>query len=93
MEDKNPENSWGWTPCHQAARSGSLKILKLILDNVTDKDHPLTKGPNVGVTPLHIAAKTGEVDTCKLIMKYVRYKNPQKEDGVTPLHSAAFLDI
>ena len=63
--------------------------VKLILDNVANKNHPMTKGPNIGVTPLHIAAETGDVDTCRLIMKYVRNKNPPKADGVTPLHSAA----
>ena len=91
LEDMNPENSWGWTPCHQAALSGSLKILKSIMDNVRNKNHPITKGRNVGVTPLHIAAETGEVDTCRLIMKYVRNKNPPDVDGITPLHTAAFF--
>ena len=28
---------------------------------------------------------------CRLILKYVIEKNPQKEDGVTPLHMAAYF--
>ena len=43
-EVKNPEHSWGWTPCHQAAFNGNLKVLKVILDNLTDKNPPLTNG-------------------------------------------------
>ena len=87
---KHPENSWGWSPCHQAALNGNLKVLKQILDNLTDKNPPLTNGPRIGFTPLHFAAEKGHVDACRLIMKCVKNKNPPNAEGVTPLHMAAF---
>ena len=36
--DKNPEDIWGNTPLHFAARQGHFKICKYILQNVVDKD-------------------------------------------------------
>ena len=89
--DKMPENIWGWTPCHEAAYLGNLKVLELMLENLVDKNPPTTKGRNIGVTPLHLAAQEGHVNVCRFILKYVKEKNPSKEDGVTPLHSAAYF--
>ena len=90
MEDKMPENIWGWTPCHLAAVKGNLKVFELIIEHLMNKNPPTTKGRNIGVAPLHLAAQEGHVSLCRLILKFAIEKNPQKEDGITPLHTAAY---
>ena len=38
---------------------------------------------------LHLAAENGHLEVCKLIIDKVNDKNPENEDGQTPLHEAA----
>ena len=32
----------------------------------------------------------GHLDVCELIVKYASNKNPRRNDGITPLHNAAY---
>ena len=42
----------------------------------------------IGKTPLHEAASNGRLEVCRLIIDSVRDKNPERDDGVTPLDLA-----
>ena len=41
IEDKNPPDSIGWTPFHEAAENGRLEVCQLIINNIEDKNPPL----------------------------------------------------
>ena len=43
-DENMPENFLGWTPCHQAAYSGNLKLFQFILKNHKDKNPPSNTG-------------------------------------------------
>ena len=51
VQNKNPANSIGHTPLHEAAYFGRFDICKLIIDNVDNK-HPID---NLGKTPKNLA--------------------------------------
>ena len=73
------------TPLHEAAKCGRLRICRLIIENIHDKNP-------VGVygwTPLHHASEAGHLEVCQLILENVTVKNPPSQNGETPLHLAA----
>ena len=84
-KQKEKKGPIGRTPLHKAAWEGKLSELKLIMDNVEDKNPK----DNIGQTPLHLAAWEGHLSVCQLIINNVEDKNPKDKDGVTPLHIAA----
>ena len=63
--DKNPQDSNGLTPLHQAAAQGHYHICQWILHNVKN-NHPRDK--IFDETPLECAAENGHVAICELIM-------------------------
>ena len=67
IQDKNPTNDWGNTPLHNAATNGSIKICKLIMDNVQDKNPTGSKN----MTPLHWAAGRGQTKTCEFFLQNI----------------------
>ena len=38
VSDKNPSENNGWTPLHWAARMGHIKVIKAILNQVSNKN-------------------------------------------------------
>ena len=69
------------TPLHSAAQCGYVKVCRLIMETLVDKN----PGNNDGVTPLHSAAHCGHLDVCKLICKNIAEKNPIDNFGQTPI--------
>ena len=65
FEDKNPQDSKGLTPLHQAAAKGHYHICQWILNNVKN-NHP--RDNIFDETPLEKAASNGHVAICQLIM-------------------------
>ena len=80
-ENKNPANSWGWTPFHQAAVQGCIDICRLIMHNVIGDKNPPDKH---GATPLHWAVKNGHLDICQMIIANVDNKNPGDKEARHP---------
>ena len=69
--DKNPQNHYGQTPLHFAAKAGQLEICRLIIDSVADKNPGYVNGQTPYWTPLHEAAKSGHLEVCKLILENI----------------------
>ena len=95
LKNKNPGtisrlNENGMTPLHYAAFNGHLRVCKLIIENVSDKNPSSVNSD--GNTPLHWAAFSGRVKICQLIMQQVSDKNPANTSQCgefTPFHLAA----
>ena len=86
--DTTPEDFYGSTPLHVAAKSGNFEVFKFIFDNNRDKNPRSERiGPNKesnGWTPLHFAASQGHLEICKLILKHIKNKNPKNGFQQTP---------
>ena len=76
----NPSLYNGSTPLRIAALRGHLKICKLIIDGLQNKNPENI----INMTPLHFAAKYGHMDVCELILENVQNKTPETQDGTTP---------
>ena len=83
--NEDSKNNLGYTPFHSAAYNNRLKLCKVIIEKVEDKN----PGSYGGETPLHQAASKGHLRVCQLIMGKLQNKNPESKTGVTPLHKAA----
>ena len=68
-----------------AAHHGQLQMFKVISQDMTDKNPPMTDG----WTPLHSVAQRGHLQICQFIMEHVENKSPRCNNGVTPLYMAA----
>ena len=75
----------GYTPLHEAASSGHLNVLELLLQHGSDVNC-LT---NTGCTPLHLAAINGHLNSLKLLLHCGSFVNFRTNSGHTPLHLAA----
>ena len=74
------------TNLHEAAKSGQLEVVKLLIQigaNVNAMD-------SKGRTPLHSAAINGNLDIVKLLLKNGAKKNVEDEDDETPLSWAKY---
>lgn len=78
-------DSHGWTPLHEAIKSGRLDIVKKMLPNVTNYN----MGDNEGRTYLHTAAYNGHLELVRLLLQYPVDINIRDKSGRTPLHHAA----
>ena len=87
-EDKNPIliKHRNWSLFHDLAKKGCLKMCRLMVKKVKDKN-PLDID---GQTPYHIIASTGDVKLCQSLMEDLKDKNPKDYSGQTPLHRAAW---
>ena len=65
--DKNPEDTDGYTPLQSAAENGHFELCRLIMDDIEDI-FPKTKDE---ATPLHLATRGGHIAVKDLILKYV----------------------
>ena len=86
INDKNPQDYYGETPFHYAAKYGHLGICEYVIDKIDWKNPTDYKG----LTPLHNAAERGHLSVCQLILDRVETKNPNSANNMwTPLHFAA----
>ena len=86
IENKNPQDYYGETPFHYAAKYGHLGICEYIIDKIDEKNPHDYKG----LTPLHNAAERGHLPVCQLIIGNVENINPSgTSNSWTPLHFAA----
>lgn len=89
----NEHDSLGGTPLHDAAWSGDIGILTLLLDRKADVN---AKHREAGSTPLHYAIITNHRDAVELLISRGADVNAAPASGSTPLHLAAnrgYLDI
>ena len=87
--DRNPLDSWGYTPLYYATLGDNAAVWELFTSNLEDKNPE----NSWGWTPCHQAAANGNLKILKLILDNVVNKNhPMTKGpnvGVTPLHIAA----
>ena len=87
LEDRNPQDNFGWTPLHIASRFGHFKVFKLLFKNIEGEKNP---EDYQGWTPLHCASKYGHFRIFKLLFNNIEgEKNPNDHRGWTPLHLAS----
>ena len=70
LVNKNPRNSRGTTPLHEAAAFGYLDLVEEIFESVTNKNPKDNKGD----TPLHVAAKAGDFQVFIYLTDNIREK-------------------
>ena len=80
IEDKNPEDRFGRTALHIAAREGHLTVCKILLEVAKNK----SPKDNNGRVPLHMAAREGHLPVCQLLLDAAEDKNPKDDKDVTP---------
>ncbi|KAJ2982973.1 hypothetical protein NQ176_g1030 [Zarea fungicola] len=80
-------NSYGYTPLHQAVRSGQLELTNLLLE----RGCHTSMADLSGQTPLHMAAVEGDVEILKALLRYGA--DPTCADGIgwTPLAVASHV--
>ena len=83
VENNSDQISWDnssvTTILIEAAFQGHIKIYKMIMAKVADKN-PATHG----YTPLHMAARMGHLEMCRVILENVNDKSPVDRNGQTP---------
>ncbi|EJF64724.1 ankyrin, partial [Dichomitus squalens LYAD-421 SS1] len=75
----------GRTPLHWAASSGSVDIVRFLIDQKAD----VNRGDSGGWTPLHIASSGGFDDVVRELLGAGAEVNRTNDKGITPLHYAA----
>ncbi len=78
----------GGLPLGHAAKSGSIPILNLLLENGAD---PSALDPNNGSTALHAAINSGKDNSAKILVEKMKDISVQDKNGNSPLHRAVFL--
>ncbi|PFH45588.1 hypothetical protein AMATHDRAFT_8954 [Amanita thiersii Skay4041] len=71
----------GRTPLHWAASSGSIEMMRLLIDQNAEVDKP----DNSRWTPLHIAASAGREDVVRELIGAGADINRKNDKGLTPL--------
>ena len=85
--DKNIRD---WSPFHLAAAFGNLELYKWIEEKC--EKLPLLECSSSlghGSTQSHLSAHYGKLEIFTYLLKKLLHKNPENEQGVTPLHMAA----
>ena len=76
----------GWTPFHEAANFGHLKVCKFLMEYISD----INESNDWGVSAIHLAAKDDHLKVCKLLIKNGADVNARTDNTrMTPLHGAA----
>ncbi|XP_022093611.1 ankyrin repeat, PH and SEC7 domain containing protein secG-like [Acanthaster planci] len=70
---------------HEAAFSGNVGLLRLLLDQGEDPDGRSLHGQ----TALHRASMNGNLDCARILISYGAQTHMQDQAGCTPLHYAA----
>ena len=84
LKDTDPKNNSEETPLLNAVVFGELETVKFLFEIGTDSYYR----PNED-TLLHAATRYRHTEVVKFILSKVIDKNPENEDGDTPLHEAA----
>ena len=91
----------GGTPLHRAAKSGSMRILRLLLDRMEEqrREEDLEEEGHIDVvsllldvddtTPLHLAIEAGHFPAVKLLVAFGANVNAVDGEDETPLFKAA----
>ena len=86
-EERQPEDSIGYTPLHYAVRSGQWRTCQVLLNYIDIETVP--RNPR-GRTLLHIAADGGHFKTMEVLLNHYKNDiNPQDDLGCTPFLRAA----
>ncbi|CAL1716125.1 unnamed protein product [Somion occarium] len=81
----NSTDSDGRTPLHWAASSGSLEIVRFLIDQKAEVDPT----DHSGWTPLHIAVSAGHEDVVRELLGAGADVKKSNDKGLTALHYAA----
>lgn len=77
----------GWTPLHEAANGGYLRVAEMLLDYGSELD----AGDNQGRTSLHVACeRAGQPDIVRLLVSKGANLEAKSHEGSTPLRVACF---
>ena len=88
MNTLEPSDWFGNTPLHKAAMNGHLSVVKLLIDNVQDKNPE----NNYKDTPFLMAARYGHWSVCLYIVEFIRDLNLEDDFENTLLHMLATCD-
>ena len=81
----NFQDAFGVAPIHGAARTNQLEVIKILLENKAEVNHPTTTGKE---TPLHYAARFNNPDVVKFLLEKGAVKDAKDASGNTPLDAA-----
>jgi ankyrin repeat protein len=76
----------GYTLLHLAARAGSMRVLRLLIERGANPN--LTTGHG-SFTPLHLAAATGRLEAARALLRAGADVRAKTHDGSTPEDFAA----
>ena len=88
MNTLEPSDCFGNTPLHKAAMNGHLSVVKLLIDNVQDKN-PENDDKD---TPFKMAARYEHWSVCLHIVGYIQDLNLEDDCKNTLLHMLATCD-
>lgn len=77
----------GWTALNNAASTGKVELLKILLQSGID----VNSVDLMGATTLHALAKNHDTESAKLLLQFGANVNATDDFGWTPLHVAAFF--
>ncbi|XP_061486092.1 cyclin-dependent kinase 4 inhibitor D [Rhineura floridana] len=84
----NIQDESGTAPAHDAARTGFLDTLKILVEHGTDVNVPDASGS----LPLHIAIREGHTEVVHFLVSQSKLHH-QDSDGRTPLELAQYLGL
>ena len=83
--DKEKVGSHGYTPLHEASRSGYLEVTQYLVE----QGSALDKGNDWGWTPLMSAVVSGHLEICRYLLEQGADRDKADDNGRTSLHFAA----
>ena len=91
--DVNARDEWDNTPLHEAAESGTLGVVRALLEAGAEVDaraRGFDAYSGVANTPLHYAARNPDPVVVATLLEVGADVNARGRDGATPLHYAAW---
>lgn len=86
LDEMHRDNA-GWTPLHEAAHNGHLRVAEMLLDYGGGSEL-LDAGDNDGRTSLHVACQRGHIDIVRLLVHKGANLEAKSHEGITPLRMA-----